>query len=125
MRRALLRTSAVLLALATAAFLVQLGRGSPRPPSLLLVARALTLGALLHAGLFWSTEARRGWQRLVAAGAMLPSVLILAGMAGEAVTHVVRGYPLDYLTTVPAVVGLLAYAAAFWFLAGRGKHADA
>jgi Co/Zn/Cd efflux system component len=91
----------------------------------LLVARALTLGALFHAGLFWSTEAHRGWQRLVAAGAMLPSVLILAGMAGEAVTRVVRGYPLNYLTTVTAACGLIVYAAALWFLARRGKRADA
>jgi hypothetical protein len=56
---------------------------------------------------------------------MLPSVLILAGMAGEAVTRVTRGYPPNYLTTISAGFGLIAYAAAFWFLARRGQHANA
>jgi len=117
--RALGRSLAVMLAVATAVLLIQLGRQDPRPLSPLLYVRALIIGALFHAGLFWSSEARRGWQRVIVAAAMLPSVLILGGILGEAVTRVSRGVAPRVLPLATAVVGLAAYALAIAALVRR------
>ncbi len=117
MQRRVLRTAAVLLALATAALLVQLGlNGSPRLTLVVLLARALTIGALFQVGLFWATSAR-GWQLLVALAAMLPSALIFVGLAGEAVVRLTRGYAPNYLVAFTATCGVIVYAAAFWWMA--------
>jgi hypothetical protein len=114
MQRRLLRVAAVLLALATAALLVQLGlQGTPRLTFVVLLARALTIGALFQLGLFWAAHAR-GWQLLVALAAMLPSALIFIGLAGEALVRLTRGYTPNTLVAFTAVCGVLVYAAAFW-----------
>ncbi|MGQ0642676.1 MAG: hypothetical protein ACT4P6_18185 [Gemmatimonadaceae bacterium] len=119
MYRALLRSAAVVLAVATAALLIHVGREDPRPLTPLLFARALVIGALVHAGLFWAPDARRGWQQVAVAIAMLPSLLILGALVGEGATRVVRGYPIRFLPTVNAL-GLVAYAAAYVSLARDG-----
>jgi hypothetical protein len=116
MQRRLLRLAAVLLALATAALLVQLGlQGTPRLTMVLLLARALTIGALFQLGLFWAADAR-GWQLLAALAAMLPSALIFIGLAGEALVRLTRGYAPNYLVAFTAVCGVLVYAIAFWWI---------
>ncbi len=117
MQRRLFRSAAVLLALATAALLVQLGlQGTPRLSLVVLLARALTIGAIFQAGLFWAANAR-GWQRLVALAAMLPSAFIFVALTGEALARVARGYELNYLVAGTAVCGVIVYALAFWWLA--------
>ena len=122
MQRRLFRSAAVLLALATAALLVQLGlQGRPRLALVVLLARALTIGAIFQAGLFWAANAR-GWQLLVALAAMLPSAFIFVGLAGEAVVRLTRGYAPNYLVAFTAVCGVLVYAAAFWWI-GREQLA--
>jgi len=117
MPRRLFRSAAVLLALATAALLVQLGlQGTPRLSLVVLFARALTIGAIFQAGFFWAANAR-GWQLLVAFAAMLPSAFIFVALTGEALTRVARGYELNYLVAGTAVCGVIVYALAFWWLA--------
>ena len=117
MQRRLFRSAAVLLALATAALLVQLGlQGTPRLSLVVLFARALTIGAIFQAGLFWAANAR-GWQLLVAVAAMLPSAFIFVALTGEAFARVARGYELNYLVAGTAVCGVIVYALAFWWLA--------
>ena len=116
MQQQLFRVAAVLLALATAALLVQLGlHGTPRLTIVMLLARALTIGALFQLGLFWAADAR-GWQLLVALAAMLPSAFIFIGLAGEALVRVTRGYAPNYFVAFTAVCGALVYAAAFWWI---------
>lgn len=115
----LLRSVAVLLALATAARLVQLGSDDPRPMSLLFFARALVIGALLHVGLFVAPDAQRVWPRIVVALTMLPSVVVMLSVAGDAGTRATRGSPVELLGTATALLGLIAYAVAFWSLARR------
>lgn len=116
MQRRLLRVAAVLLALATAALLVQLGlQGTPRLTLVVLLARALTIGALFQLGLFWAAHAR-GWQLLVALAAMLPSAFVFIALAGEAVSRVARGYELNYLVAATAVCGVIVYAVAFCWI---------
>jgi hypothetical protein len=122
MQRRFLRVAAVLLALATAVLLVQLGlQGTPRLTLVVLLARALTIGALFQLGLFWAADAR-GWQLLVALAAMLPSAFIFTGLAGEALVRLTRGYATHYLVAFTAVCGVLVYAAAFWWI-GREQLA--
>jgi len=122
MQRRLFRSAAVLLALATAALLVELGlQGTPRLSLIVLLARALTIGAIFQAGLFWAANAR-GWQRLVALAAMLPSAFIFVALAGEALARVARGYELNYLVAGTAVCGVIVYALAFWLI-GREQLA--
>jgi len=117
MQRRLFRSAAVLLALATAALLVQLGlQGTPRLSLVVLFARALTIGAIFQAGLLWAANAR-GWQLLVALAAMLPSAFIFVALTGEAFARVARGYELNYLVAGTAVCGVIVYALAFWWLA--------
>ena len=117
MPRLLFRSAAVVLALATAMLLVQLGlQGSPQLPLLVLIARALTIGALFQVGLFCAAHVR-GWPLLVAVGAMLPSALIFIGLAGEAVVRLTRGYATNYLVAFTAVCGVIVYAVAFWCIA--------
>jgi hypothetical protein len=119
--RALLRTAAILLGVATAVLLIQLGREDPRPLSPLLFARALVIGAIFHAGLFFSPDARRASQRILAAATMLPSVLVLGGIAGEAVTRLSRGMPLKVLPVITAVLGLISYVFAYYALTRRSQ----
>jgi hypothetical protein len=122
MQRRLFRSAAVLLALATAALLVELGlQGTPRLSFIVLLARALTIGAIFQAGLFWAANAR-GWQRLVALAAMLPSAFIFVALTGEALARVARGYELNYLVAGTAVCGVIVYALAFWLI-GREQLA--
>ena len=117
MQRRLLRVAAVLLALATAALLVQLGlQGTPRLTLVVLLARALTIGVLFQLGLFWAADAR-GWPLLLALAAMLPSAFIFIGLAGEALVRLTRGYAPNYLVAFTAVCGVLVYAFAFFELA--------
>jgi len=113
-QRRVLRTAAVLLALATALLLVQLGlQGTPRLTLVVLLVRALTIGALFQAGLFWAASAR-GWQLLAALAAMLPSALIFVGLAGEALVRLTRGYAPNYLVAFTATCGVIVYVIAFW-----------
>ena len=126
MQRRLLRVAAVLLALATAALLLQLGlQGTPRFSLVMLLARALTIGALFQLGLFWAADAR-GWQLLVAVAAMLPSAFVFVALAGEAVSRVARGYELNSLVAATAVCGVFVYAFAFYELArvGLARHSS-
>jgi len=119
MQRRLFRSAAVLLALATAALLVQLGlQGTPRLSFVVLFARALTIGAIFQAGLFWAAKAR-GWQLLVALAAMLPSAFIFVALTGEALARVARGYELNYLVAGTAVCGVIVYALALWWIARK------
>jgi len=115
----LLRSAAILLALATAARLIQMGSDDPRPMSVLFFARAFVIGALLHAGLFFAPEARRVWQLVAVGLSMLPSVLVLLSIAGDSLTRLTRGSPLEPFTTAATVFGLLAYGLALWWLARR------
>ena len=115
----LLRSAAILLALATAARLIQMGRDDPRPMSALFFARACVIGALLHAGLFFAPEARRVWQQVAVGLSMLPSVLLLLSIAGDTIARLKGGAPLDVLTTAAMALGLIAYALAVWWLARR------
>jgi hypothetical protein len=87
--------------------------------SALFFARALVIGALLHVGLFIAPDARRLWPRIAVALTMLPSVVVMLSVAGDAVTRTTRGLPLEPLGTVTASIGLIAYAAALWSLARR------
>jgi hypothetical protein len=119
-RSTLLRAAAILLALATAVLLVQLGRAAdPQPSAVLLTARALTIGALFHAGLFMVPRARTPWQRLSIAASMLPSAAIVVGLAGQTIARLARGAPAAGLATAIGVVGVLAYATAYWVIARR------
>ncbi|MEW5918040.1 MAG: hypothetical protein AB1762_16675 [Gemmatimonadota bacterium] len=116
----LLRAAAIVLALATAITLVQIGRAAePQPAAILLAARALTLGALLHLGLFLAPGAKRPWHRLAVAALMLPSALIVVGFTGEAISRALRGAPALLLSTAIGVLGVAAYAAAYWVVAQR------
>lgn len=119
MQRTLLRSAAVLLALLTAARLIQMGSEDPRPMSVLFFARAFAIGALLHAGLFFAPEARRVWHQLALGLSMLPSVLVLLRIAADSLIRRARGSPLEPFTTIATVLGLIAYAMAVWWLARR------
>ena len=115
----LLRSAAILLALATAARLIQMGSDDPRPMSVLFFARAFVIGALLHAGLFLVPEARRVWQQIAVGLSMLPSVLLLLSIAGDSLTRLTRRSPIEPFTTAATVFGLLAYGLAVWWLVRR------
>jgi hypothetical protein len=118
--RSTLRVAAILLALLTGAQLVQLGRAAePHPPALLLVARALTIGVVFHAGLFLVPRAVRPWHRLTIATLMLPSALIVVGLLGQIVARFARGAPLFNLSSAIGVLGVAAYALGYWKLARR------
>lgn len=120
-----LRITAIGLALATAALLVQLGRAAePHPSALLLVARAITIGALFHVGLFLVPLAKRLRHRVAIAALMLPSVLIVVGLLGQTVGRLARGAPIVSLSTAIGIVGTLAYALAVRELA-RPPRGDA
>ena len=119
MQRTLLRSAAVVLALVTAARLIQMGSEDPRPMSVLVFARALVIGALLHAGLFFASEARRLWHQVAVGLSMLPSVLVLLSITGDSLTRLARGSPIEPFTIVATVLGLIAYAMAVWWLARR------
>jgi hypothetical protein len=113
MLRSMLRAAALVLALATAIMLVQVGRAAdPQPAAVLLVARALTIGALLHAGLFLASEAKRPWYRLAVAAVMLPSALTVVALVGQAISRAVSGTTPLFLSTAIGVFGVVAYAAA-------------
>lgn len=119
MQRTLLRTVAVLLALATSARLVQLGSDDPRPMSVLFYARALVIGALLHVGLFCAPDAQRVWPRTAIALLMLPSVVVMLSVLGDAVSRATRGLPLELFATATSIIGLITYSVALWSLARR------
>jgi hypothetical protein len=115
--RTFTRSAAVVLAVATAAILLQLSRADPRPISVLVVARAVTLAGLLHTGLFWAPDAVRNWQRVAAAAAMLPSAWIMTNMLGEAATRMARGHPVELLSATVAAAGVIVYSVAYVALA--------
>jgi len=126
--RWLVRAAAVGLAVTAALLLASLVHtGEPGSPARMSYAetflRALAITAVLQVGLFWAPDAR-GWQRLLAAALMLPSVLLFGGMAGEAVMKVVRGYPLRPAAAALSVAALVIYVWQFWSLAQRSGAAE-
>jgi hypothetical protein len=86
--------------------------------------RALAVTGPLQIGLWWAPAAR-GWWRLVAAGLMVPSALLFGGLVGEAVTKVVRGFPLRLDAAACSVSGLAVYGWQLWRLARRSWPACA
>lgn len=129
---AIARAAAIGLAIASALLLASIsGEWVPdpsRPPERLpTFLRALAVTGPLQVGLFWAPSVR-GIPRVVAAVLMVPSALLFAGFAGEAVAKVLRGAPLHPFATVVAVAGVAVYAWQFWRLArawlGRATRED-
>lgn len=120
--------AAIGLALASALLLVGLTRESAPshpPPFLPTLLRALAVTGPLQVGLFWAPSVR-GIRRIMAAVLMVPSALLFAGFAGEAIMKVVRGYPLRWDAAAVATAGVAIYAWQFWRIArawlGREPH---
>jgi hypothetical protein len=117
------RAAAIGLALWGAWLLAQLAYRD-RPPAeasavVLTFLRGMAVTGALQIGLFWAPGASRGWQRVLAAALMVPSVLLFGGLAGEAVVKVVRGFPLRLEAAAFSVAGLAVYGWQLWSLARR------
>lgn len=115
------RLAAILLAVGSAWVLTGLATdpvGEGTRPFLPTFFKGLGVTAVFQVGLFWAPTAR-GWWRLLAAGLMVPAALIFAGMTGEVLQKILRGFPLHPLLTIVAVTGVAAYGWQFWSLAQR------
>jgi hypothetical protein len=126
----LVRAAALWLAIESALLITGVARsGEQQPPFISTFARALAIALPLQAGLLWAPSAR-GWWRLCAAVLMIPGALLVGSLAGEQISRIVRGYPLNVAAAITFIGGAAVYAWQFWSLARRprssgGAHAPA